>query len=94
MGRKPNTYNQILEVLRELHTLYPSFNMGRHLATALEDYQDFWGIPDTELLYALQKYKANLEFNEVPIASDNDIEKIIKDGMDLSNVVEESEDNY
>lgn len=93
MGRKPNNYNHVIHLLQELHTLYPTFNMGRHLSTALSDYNDFWGISDKELLFALQKYKAKLEM-DVPYTEGEELEKILKDGMylSLSDVLGEDED--
>lgn len=96
MKKKPNTnYIDILSILKELHILYPSFNMGKHLATALEEYQDLWGISDSEILYSLQKYRATLELNDTPReTNEKEIEKIIKGGMNLSlSSLEEDEDD-
>lgn len=92
MGRKPNYYNQITDVLKELHSLYPTFNMARHISTALDGYKDIWGVPDKALLDALQKYKLQLELYESPITEGKQLQKIIDDGMDLSDVLEESEE--
>jgi len=83
MGRKPNNYNNVIHLLQELHTLHPTYTMAMHLATALDGYHDFWGVTDKELLFALNKYKVQLELDS-PITEDKDIEKIIKDGMNLS----------
>jgi hypothetical protein len=81
---KPNYYKEVLEVLLELKVLYPNQTLGQHLATALEDYQDLWGVPDSEILYCLQKYQATLEYNSVPReTSDKELEKIVKEGMNL-----------
>jgi len=89
--KKTNHYNQILQVLQELHSLYPQYNMGRHLATALDEYGDIWGITDKELLFAITKYKNQLEM-DVPHTDDFEIDEIIKQGMDLDNILKE-EDN-
>lgn len=78
--RKANYYNQAINVLQELHKTYPTYNMGRHLATVLDEYGDVWGMTDKELVFALEKYKAELGINIVP---DEDIDEIVKDGMDL-----------
>lgn len=91
MSKKPNYYNQALHLLQELHKLYPTYNMGRHLATALSDYPDMWGIPDKEVSYALQKYKAQLEMD---VPHTEDIDKIIQDGMDLDRMFREEEENF
>lgn len=92
MSKKPNYYNQILAVLQELYSLYPNYNMGRHLATALDGYGDTWGLTDKELLYALTKYKGELEL-DVPHTDDLELDQIIREGMDLDNLFKEEEDN-
>lgn len=92
MSRKQNHYNQIVSVLQELHSLYPNYNMGRHIATALDGYGDAWGLTDKEFLFALTKYKGELEL-DVPHTDDVEIDRIIKEGMDLDNLFKEEEDN-
>lgn len=46
---------------------------------------------DRELLFALEKYKTQLEM-DVPHVDEQEIEDIIKDGMNLENILKE-EDN-
>jgi hypothetical protein len=88
-----NHYNQVINTLQELHKSYPTYNMGRHLATALDEYGDIWGMTDKELSYALNKYKGELDM-DIPHTDESEIDKIIKDGMDLDNILkEEEEDN-
>jgi hypothetical protein len=65
--------------------------MGRHIATALDDYGDIWGLTDKEILFALEKYKSQLEL-DVPHTDDNELDQIIKDGMNLEDILKE-EDN-
>ena len=91
MSKTTNYYNKVITALQELHTLYPNYNMGRHLVTALDGYGDTWGLTDKELLYALTKYKGELEM-DVPHTDDTEIDQIIKDGMNLDNLFKE-EDN-
>ncbi len=91
MGRKPNNYNRILEILRDLHIQYPDLNMGRHIATISEDCGDIWGTTDKNLLAIFERYKATLEL-DTPYTEDKDIEKILKDGMDLDSILEDSEE--
>ena len=91
MSRKPNYFNQILSLLTELHRSFPTYNMGRHLATVLDGYGDVWGVSDKELLYALEKYKAQLEM-DVPHIDDAELDDIIKQGMNLDDILKE-EDN-
>jgi hypothetical protein len=91
MSKRTNYYNKVVSALQELHTLYPNYNMGRHIATALDGYGDTWGLTDKELLYALTKYKGELEM-DVPHTDDVDIDQIIKEGMDLDSLFKD-EDN-
>ena len=95
MSKRTNYYNQIVHVLQELHRSYPQYNMGRHLATALDGYGDFWGITYKELAFALSKYKSQLEM-DFPHTDDKELEKIIKEGMDLDSLFKEEDngDNY
>jgi hypothetical protein len=92
MSKKPNYYSQVIAILQELHKVYPLYNMGRHLATALDEYGDVWGLTDKELLFALNKYKNQLEM-DVPHTDDAELDQIIKEGMDLENMFKEEEDN-
>lgn len=91
MGRKPNQFKEIVSVLTDLHKDFPSYNLGRHLSTALDGYGDVWGMTDKELLFALQKYKTELEL-DAPHPSDEEIDEIIKDGLNLSSILDQ-EDN-
>lgn len=91
MIKKPKYYNQVLRVLQQLHAGYPTYNLGRHIATALSDYGDFWGISDKELLFALNKYKSQLDM-DIPHTDEGEIDHIIQDAMDLDNILKE-EDN-
>lgn len=93
MSKRTNYYNKVVSALQELHTLYPNYNMGRHIATALDGYGDTWGLTDKELLYALTKYKGELEM-DVPHTDDFDIDQIIKEGMDLDNLFKEEDNEY
>ena len=88
---KKNNYQQALHILQELHKDFPTYNLGRHLATALSDYGDIWGITDKELAFALEKYKTELGM-DIPHTDDKELEKIIREGMDLDNILKEEED--
>ena len=89
--RKASYYSQTLLVLQQLHAAYPSYNMGRHLATALDGYGDIWGLTDKEILFALEKYKSELEL-DVPHTDEKELDQIIKDGMNLENILKEEDD--
>lgn len=89
--KKTNHHSKIIKLLQELHSSYPNYTMGRHISTALSDYGDFWGITDQEMLFALMKYKSQLEM-DVPHSDEKEIDEIIKQAMDLENILKE-EDN-
>lgn len=90
MKTKKNYYKEILSVLQELNKLYPSYNMGRHLSTIIEDYGDIWGISDKELLSTLVMYKSQLDMDPSNThVEEEEIDRIIKDGMNLSAIKNE-----
>jgi hypothetical protein len=88
--RKTNYYSQIVQLLHSLHVAYPEYNMGKHLATALDGYGDIWGLTDKEMLFALEKYKAELEM-DIPHTDEKEIDQIIRDGMNLENILKEED---
>jgi hypothetical protein len=91
MSRKTSYYNQAMHILQDLHKSYPEYNMGRHIATALDGYGDVWGLSDKELTFLLGKYKTRLDL-DIPHVSDNDIDEIMRGGMDLDSLFKD-EDN-
>jgi hypothetical protein len=64
--------------------------MGRHLATVLDEYGDIWGMSDKELAFAFDKYKSQIEM-DVPHTDESELDKIIKEGMDLDNILKEED---
>lgn len=90
MSRRASYYNQILHVLQHLHRLYPTYNMGRHLATALDGYGDVWGLTDRELTFALEKYVSELELDKSsPKTEEDRLRKILMDNAFSTNEDEE-----
>lgn len=89
---KKNHFSEVIHILQELHKDFPTYNIGRHLSTALADYGDVWGLTDKELAFALDKYKQELEM-DVPHTDEKELDKIIKDAMDLDNILKEEEDD-
>lgn len=83
MGRKASYYKQALRVLDELHVKYPQFELGRHLSTALAEYGDIWGMTGKEMLFALEKYQAELELDNNNIAQEDFVQQILEDGMNI-----------
>ena len=91
MAKQPNYYRQIIQTLVRLQKAYPTYNIGRHISTAMDEYSDVWGVSDKEFLYAIQKYEIELNIDG-PHIDDNEIEEIIKDGMNLDSIFEEEEE--
>ena len=90
---KKTHYQQALQTLQDLHKSFPTYNLGRHISTALDEYGDVWGLTDKEFAFALDKYKTELEM-DVPHVDEKEIDKIIKEGMDLDNILKEDEEDY
>ena len=86
-------YAQIIQILLQLHKEFPSYNIGKHLSTAL-DGENLWGISDKEFLSALKKYKLELS----SIKKEEDIDSILSIGKNLKNIsasdIIEEEDEY
>lgn len=91
MGKKVTDYSQVIKLLTGLKKEYPSYSIGQHLAIALGDYKDLWGVTDKEVVFALEKYKTELEFN---VVSDQDVDKIVKDAQDLTKLFQDEEEDY
>lgn len=86
--KKINHHRQILNTLSSLDKEYPSYTVGKHISIALDGH-DLWGILDKDFLQALKDYKIQLE-TDVP---NDDIEDIIKQGMDLNHILDEEEED-
>ena len=89
---KKTPYIEVITILQELNKSFPTYNIGRHLATALDGYGDIWGITDKELAFVLSKYKSEIEM-DFPHTDESELEKIIKEGMDLDNILKEEEED-
>jgi hypothetical protein len=79
-------------VLERLHKAHPTYNIGRHISTALDGYDDIWGVTDKEFLFALEKYELELNMDS-PHIDEEEIEEIIKDGMNLERTLFEEEED-
>lgn len=88
---KKNYYKSILLVLTELHKDHPTYELGKHLATALSDYGDIWAAPDKEIYAALRKYQAELSMDELDITDDY-IAQIVREGQNLDTILNETEE--
>jgi hypothetical protein len=88
--KNPNYYRQVLQTLERLRKDHPTYNIGRHISTALDGYNDIWGVSDKEFLFALEKYEIELNMD---VDHEEDIEDIIKDGMNLERTLFEEEED-
>jgi hypothetical protein len=91
MAKQPNYYRQIIRTLQRLEKSHPTYNIGRHLSTALYEYNDLWGVSDKELLYALEKYEIELNI-DYPHVDEEELKEIIKGGMNLERMFDEEDD--
>lgn len=85
--KNTNHYRQIINILNAINKSDPSCNLGKHISIALDGH-DIWGTSDRSFLEALKKYKIEIESN----VSNNDIEDIIKQGLDLNHILDDYED--
>ena len=79
-------------MLESLHKAHPTYNIGRHISTALDGYDDIWGVTDKEFLFALEKYELELNMDS-PHIDEEEIDEIIKDGMNLERTLFEEEED-
>jgi hypothetical protein len=86
-----NYHRKIIQILERLHKAHPTYNVGKHLSTAL-DGSDMWGITDKEIFMSLQKYEIELDM-DVNHDDKEEIEAIIKDGMNLERTLFEEEED-
>lgn len=91
---KKNYFRQILKTFEQLKKSHPKCEIAKHIATAM-DGQNVWGISDESFLKALKEYQAELEIDVKH--SDDDIDDIIRDGMNINKYFlsdEDQEDFY
>lgn len=88
MGKATNYYRECLRIFENLYATHPTFSLGRHIATALSDYGDIWGLTNKELLFALRKYEAEIELNHNMHTSHKDfVDKVVKDAANLDELL-------
>jgi len=86
---KKNYYTETLKLLTELHKQHPTYNMGKHISTATDEYGNIWSMNDKSLYEAIKKYSDTLQYDTQPEPS---IEAIIADAVDLR--IGDEEDDY
>lgn len=87
-----NYYKRIVVGLHKLKEHYPSYSMGRHLSTIIDDCGDIWGTSDKELYNALTTYSKQLAIDSPH--KEDDLDTIINDGMHLNTLFLQDDTNY
>lgn len=88
-------YKKAITLLDQLQKEYPSYTLGRHIASITADYGDVWGMTDKEFVFAITKYKQLLELDGDNLVSDDYVEQIKRDAEHLFDKVElDEEDDY
>lgn len=85
-----NYYIKSLRLLERLQKNYPLYNLGKHFSIAFQEYGDLFTLTDKVFYNALNNYVIELE-QDVP-HSEEEIDKIINDGLHLDNILEEEEE--
>jgi len=88
-----NPYNQALEILKRLHIKHPNMSLGRHLSVAFADYGDMESVSPKEIVFALEKYEFEMD-DITGYKDDEDLDQIIKEGMNLDTILDEPEDDF
>jgi hypothetical protein len=91
MKTKIDYYGKVIEKLKTLKKGYPTYEISKHIATATSEYTDIWGLTDRQMYDLLEKYEFNLENDHAPMS---DVDKIVKDGMNLDTIFEEDDDEF
>lgn len=80
---KVDNYKQSLKILKDLKRDFPSYTIAQHIASATEDYEDSWSLSDKEFVFALEKYRAQLDMN----TPEDELKMIIEDGMNIEKYI-------
>lgn len=79
-------FTRIMCLLKRIHHSHPSYTMGQHFATALNEMGDLWGLTDKEVFTALNEYAGEFEAFRIP--DKDDVDTIINDGLCLAKLRE------
>ena len=93
---KINYKSKIIQTLKDLAKQYPAQTLSQHIGLATFDYPTIDALSDKELFFALEKYMCEKQLDMVQGTLDKprnfSIEKIVEEGMDLDNILNEEED--
>lgn len=80
-------YDRSLTILRRLKQTIPEISLGKHLSRALDE-SVIENLSDKMLFNRLNDYLSELESD---VSHTEDIEQIIKDGMNLEHILDNEE---
>jgi len=86
-------YEKTIKILSELKEAYPTYNLGKHLHNALANSTSsyMWSKTDRQIFNSISAYKERL-MSKIPYVEESQIERIIKEGMNLDTILDD-EDN-
>lgn len=90
--KKTNYLKTIISILETLKKEYPSHSIGRHISLALSDYPDLFTLSDKEMLFAFEKYQAELALDLQTLAPEDYVRNIERDAEHLFD--RQSEDDW
>ena len=90
--KKPNYFKKSILILQELKKSHPSTSFGKHIAIAFDEY-DLFSITDKLFSEILEEYSSTLEL-ETHDNKDDEIQKIISDGMKLNSLFIDEDNDY
>lgn len=85
-------YLRSLDLLEKLNKSYPKHSLCKHLSIAFMDYKDLWDVSDKVFFTTLEEYLIELDSDVKH--NEEEIEKIINDGLHLNSILEEDEEDY
>lgn len=83
--------NELITIFKSLNHKFPNQGLGRHIADATVEYPNLWSLPNSELLFALNKYQTELDLN---IVDQSEVDKIIKDAENIEHILDSDEDMF
>lgn len=88
--KKRHPYTDTLAILQDLKKSHPTSTLGQHLSLATAEAGDLAYLTDKQLYTVFKKYADELEYDN---GECDDIEKIIKEGSDLSALFSKEEED-
>ena len=81
-------YTKTIKLLVKLNKFFPKYSLGRHIGTSMDGHC-IENLSDKEFYNALNDYVIELESD---VVHEEDVEDIVKDGMNLNKMFLEEEE--